>query len=163
MPIPVRPEPSLNVKGSGAGDEPEPSSEGACLFYERKGLAREGEWLEVPTTQGNQKKALGRTGGGKQRGPTWPPPPVHTVSGLHTHTTRFYGAQGTRHRRAGARCRKGARGLRGARTASPSPPRARARTHAAPRGSCSCASPPLHVPTRDAALAGTRAESRWPR
>lgn len=154
-----------------------------------KGAAREREWLEITTTQGNQRRGLGRTGGGKKRGhcragrrplcTRGQSDPRHTVPLLHTrahsdthahtllHTWIWLPHAGKRDRRGGARCGKGAWGLRGARAASP-PPSARARarssTHAAPLDSCSCASPPNphrpRVPGWDAVLAGTPAGLR---
>lgn len=109
-----------------------------------KGAAREGEWLEVPTTQGNQRKGLGRTGGGKKRGhcrvgrrPLCTrslSDPRHTVSLLHTRTHAFAHvdlATARREKRPQGRREvwEGAWGLRGTRAALPAPS-ARARAHA---------------------------------
>lgn len=116
------------------------------------GAAREGEWLEVPTTQGNQRKGLGRTGGGKKRShcragrrPLRTPglsDPRHTVSLLHTrththtHARASFCTRGSGYRTQGKETAGEARGVgkalgasAGRAPPSPPPPRARARAH----------------------------------
>lgn len=134
--------------------EPEPSTQSAGVFYPRKGAARGGGWLEVPTARASQRKGLGRTGRGQKRGRcragrrplcTWGPVrPGHAVSRIdlhtlsHTHVPHAFAHVGLArtHRekgpQGGARYRKALGASTGC--APPSPPPRRARTGAHTRG-----------------------------
>lgn len=145
-----------------------------------KGAAREREWLEITTTQGNQRRGLGRTGGGKKRGHCragrrplctrgqWrhTVPPLHTRAHAFAHVDLATARREKRPQRRGEVWERRLGPPRGARRLPAPSARARARssTHAAPRDSCSCASPPNPhrpcVPGWDAVLAGTPAGLR---
>lgn len=158
MPIPVRCEPSLNVKGSRAGGEPQPSWKVLVSSIRENGAAEEGNgWRYQPRKETGGKvwggpegersaatvvlaAAPGAHGACPTRG-VWSPgytracTRTHTLHPTHTHTPRLCTCgsdydTGKGDRRSGLSCGKDAWGLRGVRAALPAPS---ARTRASTR------------------------------